>query len=54
VQRVSCPERQVCDKLHGTWTAKDTGWQRDLSVSYERIGDVQGAQDNLPAALTTY
>jgi hypothetical protein len=25
------------------------GWQRDLSVSYERVGDVQLAQDDLKA-----
>ena len=29
-------------------------WQRDLSVSHERIGDVQVAQGDLPAALTSY
>ena len=29
-------------------------WQRDLSVSYNRIGDVQVAQGNLSAALTSY
>ena len=29
----------------------NTGWQRDLSVSYDKIGDVQVAQGNLPAAL---
>jgi hypothetical protein len=33
---------------------KNTGWQRDLSVSYERIGDVQVAQGNLAAALQSY
>ena len=32
----------------------NTGWQRDLSVSFERIGDVQSAQGNLEAALKAY
>ena len=29
-------------------------WQRDLSVSYIKVGDVQVAQGDLPAALTSY
>ena len=29
----------------------NAGWQRDLSVSYNKIGDVQVAQGDLPAAL---
>ena len=32
----------------------DTGWQRDLSVSYQRIGDAQMAQNDLPGALESY
>jgi tetratricopeptide (TPR) repeat protein len=32
----------------------NAGWQRDLSVSHNKIGDVQQAQGNLPAALTSY
>ena len=32
----------------------NAGWQRDLSVSHNKIGDVQVAQGNLPAALTSY
>ena len=28
--------------------------QRDLSVSYDRIGDVQRAQGDLPSALSSY
>jgi tetratricopeptide (TPR) repeat protein len=32
----------------------NAGWQRDLSVSHNRIGDVQQAQGNLAAALTSY
>ena len=30
------------------------GWQRDLTVSYDRIGDVLVAQGNLPEALKAY
>ena len=32
----------------------NAGWQRDLSVSHERIGEVQQAQGDLAAALTSY
>jgi hypothetical protein len=32
----------------------NAGWQRDLSVSYNKIGDVLVAQGNLPEALTSY
>ncbi|MEO1650984.1 MAG: tetratricopeptide repeat protein, partial [Pseudomonadota bacterium] len=32
----------------------NAGWQRDLSVSYERIGDVYGAQGNLNQALDAF
>ena len=32
----------------------NAGWQRDLSVSHDRIGDVQSAQGNLPAALAAF
>ena len=32
----------------------NAGWQRDLSVSHNKIGDVLVAQGNLPAALTSY
>jgi tetratricopeptide (TPR) repeat protein len=32
----------------------NAGWQRDLSVSYEKVGDVLVAQGNLPEALTAY
>ena len=31
----------------------NAGWQRDLSVSYEKVGNVQVAQ-GLPEALTSY
>ena len=32
----------------------NTNWQRDLSVSYNKIGDVQSAQGDLPSALSSY
>jgi hypothetical protein len=32
----------------------NAGWQRHLSVSHDKIGDVQQAQDDLAAALTSY
>ncbi|MEI2774198.1 MAG: tetratricopeptide repeat protein [Candidatus Competibacter sp.] len=32
----------------------NAGWQRDLSVSYNKIGDVRVAQGNLPEALKAY
>ena len=32
----------------------NAGWQRDLSVSHDKIGDVQRAQGDLAAALTSY
>ena len=32
----------------------NAGWQRDLSVSYEKVGNVRVAQGNLPEALTPY
>ena len=30
------------------------GWQRDLSVSFEKVGDVQVAQGDLAGALKSY
>ena len=32
----------------------NTGWQRDLSVSHDRIGDVLVAQGDGPGALAAY
>jgi hypothetical protein len=32
----------------------NAGWQRDLAVSYEKVGYVQVAQGDPPAALTSY
>ena len=43
----------LCDRL----AKADPGnarWQRDLSVSHNKIGDVQQAQGDLAAALTSY
>ena len=33
---------------------RNAGWQRDLSVSYQKVGDVLVAQGNLPEALISY
>lgn len=33
---------------------KNAGWQRDLSVSYNNIGDAQQAQGDLAGALESY
>jgi tetratricopeptide (TPR) repeat protein len=32
----------------------NAGWQRDLSVSFEKVGEVLEAQGNLPEALKSY
>ena len=32
----------------------NAGWQRDVSVSHNKIGEVLVAQGNLPAALDSY
>ena len=32
----------------------NAGWQRDVSVSLDRVGDVQVAQGDLPGALASY
>ena len=32
----------------------NTGWQSDLSASFDRIGDAQSARGNLEAALQAY
>ena len=32
----------------------NAGWQRDLSVSYNKVGDVQAAQADLAGALASY
>jgi Flp pilus assembly protein TadD len=43
----------IADRL----TKSDPGnaeWQRDLSVSYDRVGDMQTAQGDLASALKSY
>ena len=35
-------------------TLGNAGWQRDLSVSNNKVGDVLVAQGNLPEALKTF
>ena len=40
-----------------SWRSSDPGnaaWQRDLSVSHNKVGDAEVAQGNLPAALAFY
>jgi tetratricopeptide (TPR) repeat protein len=32
----------------------NAGWRRDLSVSYNKVGDVQAAQGDLAGALKSY
>jgi hypothetical protein len=32
----------------------NAGWQHDLSVSFNKVGDVLVAQGNLPEALKSY
>lgn len=32
----------------------NTGWQRDLSVSHEKIGDVEEARGDIGAAVSAY
>ena len=34
--------------------SRQCGWQRDLSVAYNRVGDVLKDQGNLPEALKAY
>ncbi len=51
-------QQEVYDKSRGTQLAAsdrgNAGWQRNLSVSYDRVGDVQVAQGDLAAALASY
>ena len=54
--------RQRCCSLDGLAIAErlthsdlgNAGWQRDLSVAYEKVGDVQPAQGDLGGALKFY
>jgi hypothetical protein len=41
-------------RLQSALRTENSGWQRDLSVSYDRVGDVQVAQGNLPEALKSF
>ena len=45
----------VRDPAHTNWSAIcQHKLERDLSVSYNKIGDVQSAQGDLPSALSSY
>jgi tetratricopeptide (TPR) repeat protein len=43
----------IADKLAKS-ASGNADWQRDLEISFNRIGDVQKAQDNLSGALKSY
>ena len=43
----------IADRL-ATSDPGNAGWQRDLSVSYDKVGGVQEAQGNLSGALKSY
>ena len=43
----------AADKL-ATADPGNAEWQRDLSVSWERLGDVRVAQGDLPGALQAF
>ena len=43
----------IADRLAGS-DPGNAGWQRDLSASYDRVGEVQKAQRHLPEALASY
>ena len=43
----------IIDRL-ATSDLSNTTWQRDMSVSYDKIGDVQMAQGDLAGALASY
>ena len=47
------PASAGADRL-ATSDPGNAGWQRDLSVSYTKIGDVQVAQGDLAGALKSY
>jgi tetratricopeptide (TPR) repeat protein len=50
VAAIALPLREKLTKQDPT----NAGWQRDLSNSYESIGDVQSAQEDLAGALNSY
>ncbi|MBI1292255.1 hypothetical protein GC173_13610 [bacterium] len=41
-------------KSHAESAPANAGWQRDLAVSYDRIGNMEAARGNLDAALVAY
>ena len=43
-----------CRGPRGVRIPANAGWQRDLSVSYNKVGGVQEAQGNLSGALKSY
>lgn len=43
----------IRERLAGS-DPRNTMWQRDLSISYDRIGKVQQARDELSEALRSY
>ncbi len=53
---------QICRAEHGgaLWQSttrsfpSNAGWQRDLAISYDNVGDVQVAQSDLAGALKSY
>jgi hypothetical protein len=51
ILKASYPSRVQMSSLTYPGNAE---WQRDLSISHERIGDVQRAQGDLPAAVASY
>ena len=44
----------LMEALSTSSNSGNTGWQRDLSVSYEKLGDALAAQGDLAAALKAY
>jgi tetratricopeptide (TPR) repeat protein len=55
-QRELSFSRVICIFAFWRWYSGpgNAGWQRDLASLYNRVGNVQLAQGNLPAALTSY
>ena len=52
--RAACiPRALIADRL-AKFDPGNADWQRDVSVSHNKIGDVQRAQGNLPEALKSY
>jgi predicted negative regulator of RcsB-dependent stress response len=44
----------ISEKRLAKGDPSNAGWRRDLSVSFNKIGEVQAAQGDLAAALTSY